>query len=126
MRDHELPGEQGNAHAVDVIGSGQKTVTSHAESGLGENGIDPRIETGLPENESARAKSGSDTKIATAHGRTATEMMTASDALGHLTANGKRSENDSHSHESCPTESELYDPSLLLDPRIGKHERIEQ
>ena len=45
-----------------------------------------------------------------------------------MTANGKRSEseNDGHGHESCPTESELYNPSLLLDPRIGKHGRIEQ
>ena len=45
-----------------------------------------------------------------------------------MTANGKRSEskNDGHGHESCPAESELYDPSLLLDPRIGKHGRIEQ
>ena len=55
-------------HAVDVIGSGQKTATSHCESGL-------------PENESVRVKSGSDMKIATARGRTATERMTASDAL---------------------------------------------
>ena len=45
-RDREHPGKLGNAHAVDVIGSGQKTATSH-----GETGIDPRIETGLPENE---------------------------------------------------------------------------
>ena len=43
--------------------------------------IDPRIETGLPESESARAESGSDLKIATARGRTATKRMTASDAL---------------------------------------------
>ena len=61
------PGEQGNAHADDVIGSCQKTAT----------GIDPKIETGLPENDSAR-------------GRTATEKTTASDALDLLTANGKR------------------------------------
>ena len=54
--------------------------------------------------------------------------MTAFDALDLLTANGKRSENknDGHGYESCPTESELYDPSLILDPRIGKHRRIEQ
>ena len=41
-------------HAVDLIGSGQKTAT----------GIDPRIETGLPKNESTHAESGSDPKIA--------------------------------------------------------------
>ena len=105
-------------HAADAIGSGQKTAT-----GLGETGIDPRIETSLLENESR-----SDPKIATARGRTATERMTACDALDRLTANGKRSEseNDGHGHDSCPTESELYDPSLFLDPKIGKHGRIEQ
>ena len=48
-----LPGELGNAYADDVTGSGQKTATGHAESDLGETGIDTRIETGLPENESA-------------------------------------------------------------------------
>ena len=51
-----------------MIGSGQKTATGH-------------VETGFPESESARAESGSDPKIATAHGRTATKRMTASDAL---------------------------------------------
>ena len=101
-----------------MIGSGQKT--GHAESGPGE--------TGLPESDSARAESGSDPKIATARGRTATERMTASDALDRLTANGKRgeSEDDGQGHESCPTERELCDPSLFLDPKIGKHGRIKQ
>ena len=44
------------------------------------------------------------------------------------TANGERgeSENDGYGHESCPTESGLYDPSLFLDPKIGKHGRIEK
>ena len=72
--------------------------------------------------------SGSDPKIATPRRRTATEKTTASDALNLLTANGKQSEseNDGHSHESCPTESGLYDPSVFLDPRIGKHGRIEK
>ena len=69
----EPPDERGNAHADDAIGSGQKTATGHAESGLGE--------TGFPENESARAESGSVPNIATARGRTETEKMTASDAL---------------------------------------------
>ena len=123
----DLSGEQGIANAVDVIGSGQKTATGHVESGL-----DPRIETGLPESESERDGSGSDPKIATNHvvtvrSRTATEKTTASDTLDSSTANGKRSEseNDSHGHESCPIENGLYDPSLLLDPKIGKHGRIE-
>ena len=41
----DLPGGQGNVHADDVTGSGQKTATGHAESGPDENGIDLRIET---------------------------------------------------------------------------------
>ena len=120
-------------NAVDGIGSGQKTATGHAESCLSETGIDPRIKTGLPKSESVRAGSRSAPKIATAHGatarrRTATEKTTASDALVRLTANGKRSEseNDGHGHESCPTESGLYDPSLFLNPKIRKHGRIEK
>ena len=117
-RDRELPGKRRNVHAADTIGSGQKTSTGH-----GESGIDPRIETSLPENESARVESGSDPKIATARGRTATERMTAFDTLDLLTANGKRSESESdgHGHESCPTESKLSNPSVLLDPKIGNH-----
>ena len=63
----DLPGEQGIANAVDGIGSGQKTVTSHVESGLGETDIDPRIETGLPESESERDGIGSGPKTATDH-----------------------------------------------------------
>ena len=120
-RDREPPDERGNAYADDAIGSGQKTATGHAESG-----IDPRIETGLPENQSARAESNP--KITTTRGRTATEKMTASDALDLLTANGKRSESedDGHGHESCPTESELYDPSVFLALKNGKRGRIEQ
>ena len=113
-------------HAVDVICSGQKTATGH-----GETGIDPRIETGLPENESVLVESRSDPKIATAHdatarGRTATEKTTAFDALDLLTTNGKRSEseNDGHGHESCPSASTLSYPSVLLDPKIGNHGRI--
>ena len=43
---------RGNAHSVEVIGSGQKTTTGHGESSLSETGIDPRIEIGLPKNES--------------------------------------------------------------------------
>ena len=113
-------------------GSGQKTATGHAESGLGETGIDPRIETGLSESESERDKSWSNPKIATDHfttvrGRTETEKTTASDALDRSTMNGKHSEseNNGHGHESCPTENGLYDPSLFPDPKTGKHGRIE-
>ena len=42
------------------------------------------------------------------------------------TASGKQSEskNDGSDHESYPTESGLCDPSLFLDPKIGKHGRI--
>ena len=77
----DLPGGQGNAYADDVTGSGQKTTTGHTESG-----IDPRIETGLPENEIAHVESGSSQKTAidrdaTAHGQRATATMTALDAL---------------------------------------------
>ena len=113
-RGRELPGELGNEHAVDVIGSGQKTGTGHGESGL-------------PENESVHVENGSDPKIATARGRTATEKTTAVDALDLLTANGKRSENenDGHGHESCPSVSVLSYPSVLLDPKIGNHGRIQ-
>ena len=70
---------------------------------------------------------GSDPKAATVRGRTATEKTTATNALARSTANGKQSEskNDSHGHESCPIENGLHDPSLFLDPKIGKHGRIE-
>ena len=119
-----LPGEQGIANAVDGISSGQKTAIGHVESGLGETGIDPRIETDLPESKSERNMIRSGLKTATVH--VATEMMTASDALDSLTTSGKRSksENGSHSHKSCPIESGLHDPSLFLDPKIGKSGRI--
>ena len=76
----ELPGGQGNAHADDVTGSGQKTATGHTESGHGETGI----ETGFPEIESAHVESGSGQKTATArdataHGQRATATTTALD-----------------------------------------------
>ena len=71
----DLPGEQGNANAVDATG--------HVESGLSKTGIDPRIVTGLPESESEseRDATGSGPKTATARGRTAIETRPASDAL---------------------------------------------
>ena len=117
----DLPGGQGNAYAADMTGSG------HADSSLGETGI----ETGLPENESVHVKSGSGQKTATGHKMTEHEMratgtMTVVDALDLLTANGKRreSENDGDVHESYSTVTELSYPSVLLDPKIGKHGRI--
>ena len=81
----DLPGEQGNANAVDAMGSGQKTATDHVESGLTETGIDPRIATGLPESESKRDATGSSPKtatdhVATARRRTAIETRPASTA----------------------------------------------
>ena len=44
-----------------------------------------------------------------------------------MTASGKQSESeiDGTGHKSWPTESRPYDPSLFLDPKIGKHGRIE-
>ena len=75
-----------NAHADDVTGRSQTTATGHTESGHGETSIDPRIETGLPEIESAHVERGSCQKTATAreataHGQIANETMTALDAL---------------------------------------------
>ena len=82
----DLPGGQGNAHADDVTGSGQMSATGHTESGHGETGFDPRIETGLPETESAHVERGSGQKTATArkataHGQIVNTTMTALDAL---------------------------------------------
>ena len=65
----DFPGGQGNAYADDVTGSGQKTAT----------GIDPRIETGLPENESAHVESGSGQKTATDRDATAHGQRVTSD-----------------------------------------------
>ena len=126
----DLLNEQGIANAVDAIGSGPKTATDHVESDLGETGSDLRIATALPESESERDTIGSGPKtasdhVATARERTAIETRPAADALDRLTASGKQSENDGNRHESWPTESEPCDPSLFLDPKIGKHGRIE-
>ena len=126
----DLPSEQGIASAVDAISSGPKTATGHVESGLGETGSDPRIATGLRESEHDVIGCGPKTvtdHIATARGGTAIETRPASNALDHLTASDKQSEseNDGTSHDSCPTESGLCDPSLFLDLKIRKHGRIE-
>ena len=126
----DLLDEQGIASAVDAIGSSPKTATDHVESDLGETGSDPRIATALPESESERDAIGSSPKTATDHiattrGRTATETRPAANALDRLTASGKQSESDGTVHESWPTESGPCDSSLFLDPKIGKHGRIE-
>ena len=51
----ELPGEQGNANAVDRIGSGQKTAIGPVESGLagpvsirGSRPVSPRARANVP------------------------------------------------------------------------------
>ena len=69
----DLPDELGNAHADDVTGSGPKNATGHTKSGPDETGIDPRIETGHPENESVQAENGSGPKAATDRDVTARE-----------------------------------------------------
>ena len=86
-------------------GSGQKTATALAESG-----IDPRIETDHDATESFHAESGSGQKTATAldvsdHETSVTRTMTVSHAHDLLTANGKRSESDGDAHESYSLET---------------------
>ena len=108
----DLPGELGNEYADDVIGSGQKTATSHVESDLSETSIDPRIKTGLPENESARVESGSGQKTATdrdanAHGKRATATMTAFDPLD-------RERKEEREREQRPQSRELLDRAQAL------------
>ena len=82
----DLPGGQGTCTLNDVPGCGQTTTTKHTESGHGKTGIDLRIDTGLPANESAHVESGSGQKTATAreattHGQIANATMTAIDGL---------------------------------------------
>ena len=127
----DLPGGQGNAFADGATGSGQQTAIGHAESGHGETGIDPRIETGLSVTESFHAATSSGQKTATGHGmggheKRATWTMTGVDALDLLTANGKRreSENDGDFHGSYSNVTRLSYPSVLIDPKIGNHGRI--
>ena len=114
----DLPGGQGNAFADGATGSGQKTATGHAESG-----IDPRIETGLSVTESFHAATGHGVS---GHEKRATWTMTGVDALDLLTANGKRreSENDGDVHGSYSFVTWLSYPSVLLDLKIGNHRRI--
>ena len=128
----DLPDEQGNANTPVETGSGQKTATSHSESDPDGIGSDPKIETDHAEKPSASEPDGIDSgpntvtdPAATAHGKTAIETSPADDALDRLTANGKRSESasDETGHENCPTANRLDDPSVLLEPKIGKHGR---
>ena len=62
----------------------------------------------------------------TAHGKIAIETSNDHKVLDRLTANGKQSENASGEigHEHHPTVSGPYDPSLLLQPKLGKPGRI--
>ena len=121
----DLPDEQGIANAPAETGSDPKIATGHAESDPDESGSGPKTATDLAEkpSESERDATDSGQKTATARGRTATETSPGDDALDRLTARGKRSESEiaETGHGSCPTESGLHDPSLFLDPKIGKH-----
>ena len=62
----------------------------------------------------------------TVHGKIAIEMSNDHKVLDRLTANGKQSENASGEvgHENHPTVSGPNDPSLLLQPKLGKPGRI--
>ena len=127
----DLPSGQGNAYADGATGSGQQTTPRHATSGHGVIGIDPRIETGHVETESSHAASGSGPKTATApgasgHEKRAKRTMTGVDALDLLTANGKRNESENYGdvHESYLYVAWPSYPSLLLDPKIENHGRI--
>ena len=126
----DLPDEQGNARAVDATGSGPKTTTGHVESNPGKSGSGPRTATALPESESEPNATGSGLKTATGHavtarGRTATKTRPGAEALDRLTAKQSKREHDGTGHESWPTKSGPYNPSLFLDPKIRKHGRIE-
>ena len=123
----DLPDEQGIANAPET-GSDPKIATGHAESDPDESGSDPKTATDLAEtpSDSERDATDSGQKTATARGRTATKTSPGDDALNRLTASRKRSESGiaETGHGSCPTKSGPHDPSLFLDPKIGKHERI--
>ena len=127
------PDGQGNAHAHGGSGSGQKTATTHAESGHGVTDTDPRIETGHDATESFHAESGSGQKTATAHSvsdheKSVTRTMTASHAHDRLTANGKRSENESDGnvHESHPHVTKPSYPSSIHAPKSVTRGRIKR
>ena len=122
----DLPDEQGIANAPAETGSDPKIATGPAESGSGPKTTTDLAET-PSESECDATNSGQKTAIgpaATARGRTASETNPVDEALDCLTASGKLSESDEASHESWPTESELYDPSLFLNLKIGKHGRV--
>ena len=124
----DLPDEQGIANAPAETSSDQKIAAGHIESDPNEIGSNPRTET-PSESERDVTDSGQKTAIghaATARWRTVTETSPGDDALDCWTASGKQSESEiaETGHGSCPTERGLHDPSLFLDPKIGKHERI--
>ena len=119
----DLPDEQGIVNVLAETGSDQKIATSHTESDPVETGSGPRTATDLTEttSESERDATESDPKTATTRERTATKTSPVDDALDSLTARGKWNESkiDETGHKSG-----LYDPSLFLDPKIGKRGRI--
>ena len=123
----DLPDEQGVVDAPAETGSDPKIATGHVESGSGLKTATDLAET-PSESECDATDIGQKTATdsgqktvtghaATARGRTATETSPGDDALYCLTESGKRSESEI-------AESGLHDPSLFLDPKIGKHERI--
>ena len=120
VSDHgDLPDEQGIANAPAETCSDPKIATGPDESGSG-----PKTAIDLAETPSESERDATDSgqkiaigPIAIARGRTANETSSVDDALDCLTASGKRSKSE-------VDESWLYNPSLFLDPKIGKHRRI--
>ena len=129
----DLPDEQEIANAPAKTGSEPKIAPGHEDSDPGEISRGPRTGTDLAEtpseSECDATDSGQKTAIGhamTARGRTATETSPGDDAPDCWTTSGKRSESEiaETGHGNCLTESGLHDPSLFLDLKIGKHERI--
>ena len=123
-----LPNEQRIANAPAKTGSDPKIAIGHAESSSS-----PKTVTDLAEtpSESECDVTDSGQKTATSHAattrrRATTETSPSDDALDCLIVSGKRRENDiaETGHGSNPTKSGLHDPSLFLNPKIGKYERI--
>ena len=104
----DLPDEQGIANTPAENGSDPKIATGPAESDPNESSSSPKTATDLAEIPSESKRDATDS------------------GLDCLTASRKQSESevDEAGHKSWPTESGIYDPSLFLDPKIGKHGRI--
>ena len=117
----DLPGEKGTANVRAGTSIGRKTETGHGESGPDETGSGPKTATGRD------GKTGGSERDKTVHGQKATEMSPAYHTLDLLTVSWKRSESasDETGHRSDPTGSGLYDPSVFLGPKTGKHGRNE-